>query len=61
MCRVVHLRTAQASQVAQAVLYAWVYLEGMPISLRTDKSPQFTSKVFESVCGLLGIRHALVV
>ena len=59
MCRAIPLRTAQAPQVAQAFLDSWVYPYGMPDTVLTDNGPQFTAKFFESVCGLLGIRHVL--
>ena len=59
MCRAIPLRTAQAPQVAQAFLDSWVYPYGVPDTLLTDNGPQFTAKFFESVCGLLGIRHVL--
>ena len=59
MCRAVRLRTAQAFQVAQGFLDAWVYPYGMPDTLLTNNGPQFTAKFFESVLGMLRILHVL--
>lgn len=59
ICCTIPLLTAQVLQVTQALLDAWIYPYGMPETLLTDNGHPFTAKFFETVCGLLGIRHVL--
>ena len=51
------LRTITAAVVADAFLSHWVFKYGAPKYLLTDNGKQFAAKFFDSVCGLLGVRH----
>jgi transposase InsO family protein len=53
--RTVPLRTVMTLSVARAFVDKWVYLYGLPVSLLTDKGPQFTAKFFQAACAELGI------
>ena len=57
LTRAIPLGSTTASSVAKAFLEHWVYVYGVPNYLLTDNGPQFAAKFFDTVCGMLGVKH----
>lgn len=57
LTQVAPLATITAYHVAVAFCEVWVFKYGPPASLLSDNGTQVTSKFFQSVCKLLGLRN----
>lgn len=57
LVRTIPLKNISANTVAQAFVTHWVMPYGPPTHLVSDNGSQFTSKFFQHVCQLLGIRN----
>lgn len=57
MAYVIPLKNTTAIIVATEFLDHCIYPYGVPISLLTNNSPQFTANFFASVCEFLGVNH----
>uniref|UniRef100_A0AAV2J054 Gypsy retrotransposon integrase-like protein 1 n=1 Tax=Knipowitschia caucasica TaxID=637954 RepID=A0AAV2J054_KNICA len=53
---VVPLSSATPADVARAFIYSWVSRFGVPLDLKSDMGPQFTSELWTSVAGSLGVK-----
>ncbi|CAL1568882.1 unnamed protein product [Knipowitschia caucasica] len=53
---VVPLLSTTAADVARAFIYSWVARFGVPLDLTSDRGPQFTSELWTSVAGSLGVK-----
>ena len=57
LSQVVPLRRITAYHVAVAFCEAWVFKYGPPATLLSDNGKQFTSRLFHSVCNLIGTNN----
>uniref|UniRef100_A0AAV2MFB0 Integrase catalytic domain-containing protein n=1 Tax=Knipowitschia caucasica TaxID=637954 RepID=A0AAV2MFB0_KNICA len=53
---VVPLSSTTSADVARAFIYSWVARFGVPLDLTSDRGPQFTSELWTSVAGSLGVK-----
>uniref|UniRef100_A0AAV2JSQ4 Integrase catalytic domain-containing protein n=1 Tax=Knipowitschia caucasica TaxID=637954 RepID=A0AAV2JSQ4_KNICA len=53
---VVPLSSTTSADVARAFIYLWVARFGVPPDLTSDRGPQFTSELWTSVAGSLGVK-----
>lgn len=51
----VPLSSTTSAEVARAFLQSWVSRFGVPLDLTSDRGPQFTSELWSSVAGSLGV------
>jgi len=56
LCRLVAMRSIQASLVVKAFVEEWVFTYGAPKTILSDNGPQFRSKTFVDACVILGIK-----
>ena len=54
----VPLSTTATSDCTSALLHSWVSRFGVPATITSDRGPQFTSALWNSLCCRLGIRHS---
>lgn len=57
LTRTAPLSSITAYAVAKTFCESWVFTYGPPVYLLSDNGGQFTSKYFQSVCQILGIRN----
>lgn len=57
LVRTVRLKKITAAAVAIAFVNHWVFVYGPPVHLLSDNGSQFTSKFFQNVCRILGVKN----
>ncbi|CDF34164.1 unnamed protein product [Chondrus crispus] len=57
LVRTVPLKKISAAHIAQAFVHYWVFVYGPPVKLLSDIGTQFTTRFFQNVCRILGIRN----
>lgn len=58
--RTASLKRITAAQVASAFVHHWVFVYGPPAKILSDNKKQFTSKLFQKVWKILGIRNIFI-
>jgi transposase InsO family protein len=51
------LTNTAATSVAAALFSGWIFRFGVPDTITSDRGPQFTSNIWNSLCLLLQIKH----
>lgn len=54
--QVVELRSITVMSVTHALMDIFAYV-GFPLVLSSDRAPQFTSRVFQKICELVGVHQ----
>ncbi len=54
---VIPLKSTDTETCAKALIFHWIARFGLPLDITSDRGPQFSSRLWAAVTGLLGVTH----